>query len=271
MNHVRQLEVIKNWHKLGILNQSQLHRAIHAPVFEWNPAPDGRKLTEEEQVFVKQNIMCGTDGSVPTTSPFDVFRISRDGCFDLWFKYSEERKWVLHRCAYEDDKNPEQWYWNIYAFDAGHRCEYMVWVGGKLLPKEALMNGDKVKPEVREIMQMAMSTLCYFIFETMHPSNCIVKCEPKDQPGRSVEWRLSRTHYLLVNHKQAETMRKQKSALSKHQLVRGAHWRKAHFRKLMAERFKNKRVVPVRKTWVGPTEWEGLDGKIYKVINTNPT
>ena len=67
---------------------------------------------------------------------------------------------------------------------------------------------------------------------------------------------------------QAMQVRDVRRPITDHDIKRAAHWRRAHFRRLHSERFTHKRgqLVPVSEAWVGPEEWIGLDGKIYKVF-----
>lgn len=114
--------------------------------------------------------------------------------------------------------------------------------------------------------------LSYFLFEIMLPGNTVLRIEPaQGSTPRSAEWRLARTHYVIVNRKQAEQCREKRTVPTARQIVLAAHWRRAHFRLLRSEKFTHKRgqLIPVSQAWVGPEEWTGLDGKIYKVLNLN--
>lgn len=267
MNQTRQDERLKWLHKKGALESSHLFAALNAPVFEWNPGPDPRKLTDEEFEFVKQNIET-SNTNIPTVSPFPCFRISRKDCFDQWFHYPAERKWMLIRCAYETkDTGPEQIFVNIYSMDAGHRCEYRSWHKETEITSKLTVNG-KIRPEVREAMLLCVNTLSYFLFELMLPGNAVLKVEPKPEKNKVSSWHLARTHYLIITRKQAKECQQHRRHPTDHEIVLAAHYRRAHFRKLMSEKFTYQRgkLIPVRQAWVGPKEWEGLDGKIYKLI-----
>lgn len=267
MNQVRQVEKLRELHRRGILEEGHYHAALHAPVFEWMPPEGAREMTAEESEFVRQNIETGSS-NVPTVAPFDCFRVSMRHAFDLWFRYPQQRRWLLFRVAYADERGPEQWCVNIYGWDAGDQCQYRLWDDGKLVGLDRLADSTgKPLATVREAMQRMTRTLSYFLFETMLPGNTVLKVEPPARPGKSVEWRLARTHYLVLNRKQAEACQRRQSAPTAHDLKRAAHWRRAHFRRLASDKFKRRgALVPVRQAWVGPTEWLGLDGKIYKVL-----
>lgn len=271
MNLLRQQEKLKEWRKIGLMEESHYHAAIHAPVFEWEPMEKIHYLTPEESEFINTHIAV-SDSLVPTVAPFDCFRISMKGHFDQWFRYPGHRKWILMRCAYAEEKTgPEQWYANIYAMDAGGRSEYRAWRDGKHITPMLLKLAEKENHEFVKLMRSLVEMLSYFLLTIMLPGNTVLKVEPTPKPGKSVEWRLARTHYLILNRKQAEQCRDRKSTPSEAQLVRAAHWRRAHFRRLVAARYKTKRLVPVKQAWVGPEEWIGLDGKVYKVVNLPAT
>lgn len=265
MNLLRQQEKLKEWRKIGLMEESHYHAAMHAPVFEWRPLQNEHHVTPEENEFINANIATA-DSQVPTVAPFNCFRISMKGHFDQCFMFPEERKWLLIRCAYADEHGPEQWYANIYSWDLGTKFEYRIWREGKNVTSLVLRATEAEKKEFTELMRSLVQVLSYFLLTIMLPGNTVLKVEPKPKPGKSVEWRLARTHYLILNRKQAEHCRDRKSTPSEAQLVRAAHWRRAHFRRLVAARYKTKRLVPVRQAWVGPEAWIGLDGKVYKVV-----
>lgn len=122
----------------------------------------------------------------------------------------------------------------------------------------------------REISMNAMSSLLMLCYDVMSPANTVLRVSPGKQ-GKSVEWTLSHTHYLILNRKQAESIRSRKSEVTEHDIKRAAHWRRAHLRRLSSDKFKHKKgsLIMVRQAWVGPDEWAGTDGKIYKVVQHN--
>ena len=108
-----------------------------------------------------------------------------------------------------------------------------------------------------------------FLFDIEYPGNVVLKVGPAAKPGKSVEWRLARTHYCILRRGDARACRREAIGPREEQTARAAHWRKAHFRRLRSEVFTQKRgqLVAVRHAWVGPKEWEGKDGKVYRVVN----
>lgn len=274
MNLIRQHAKLKEMWPIMTLPSHRLHQALQCPVFEWNPAPEGRQLSIVEQEFVQQHITTGpTD--MPTVAPFPCFRIAREDCFDQWF--FDGKQWLLVRCVYPDaNDTSEQWFANFYGVNLNDTCAYRGWRNGRDVTR-LMMEGGKwnhgdhgePKAEVRHLMRQMVNTLSYFIFETMLPGNVVLKVSPAPRPSKPVAWHLARTHYLILNHKQAESCRDHRSAPTAQQLVRAAHWRRAHIRRLSSPKFIHKtgQTVRVKRAWVGPDEWIGLDKKIYKVIN----
>jgi hypothetical protein len=107
------------------------------------------------------------------------------------------------------------------------------------------------------------------VFDIMNPANIVLRVEPKSE-GRSVEWVKSRTHYCILNKAHALRCSMGKRGPSDLEIERSAHWRRAHMRRLMSDKFTHKKgqLVFIKQSWVGPEEWEGSDRKIYRVINT---
>lgn len=279
MNLIRQRDKLKEMHRAGALNSAILHRALQSPVFEWDGAKGVIVLENDKAEFLRESVL-GSNG-MPKVAPFDCFRIARKSCFDQWYKKGEE--WTLVRCSYADPNKtlttsddaerltvPE--HWSMAFFDARGRdgkAAFIGWINGKPVAHEALFNKDgTVRSEIKTIVGGMIDTLSYFMFETFWPGNTILRIEPPRQPGRSVEWRLARTHWVVLNRHQAQRCMTERRGPTDEEIVRAAHWRRAHLRRLKSERFKPElrgKLVPVKKAWVGPLEWEGLDGKVYKV------
>lgn len=268
MNQVRQQEKLREIHKLGFLDTPFFHAALHAPLFEWDSWDEVRMLTPDEIEFVQTKILTGPTNA-PTVAPFDCFRISMRDHFDLWFRYPELQVWALLRVIYATQEHPEQWFANNYSWSTEGQTAYSVWQNGVCCTANLNDASGKVRPEARRIMQDCLHLLTYFLFQIMQPANTVMKVSPPQRPGKSVEWHLARTHYLVLNRKQAQACQQRKSGMTDREVARAAHWRRAHFRRLHSEKFKRKgEIVPVRHAWVGPTEWQGLDGKIYKVLES---
>lgn len=121
---------------------------------------------------------------------------------------------------------------------------------------------------VRDVCNMPRDILFRFIVDVHAANHAVVSACPAKQ-GKSVEWVQSRTHYLILTRKQAQLCQQTKRGPTAHEIKRSAHARRAHFRVLRAARFKNKlgQRVRVKSCWVGPVEWAGADGKVYKIHN----
>lgn len=128
---------------------------------------------------------------------------------------------------------------------------------------------ESKRETMAEIAANTRGAILRLIFDTLNPANAVIRVEPS-QTGKSIHWRRARTHYCIINKSQAQKCQLGKRGPTDHELIRAAHWRRAHMRRLMSDRFKHKQgqLVFVRQSWVGPEEWIGTDKKIYKVINT---
>jgi hypothetical protein len=268
MNLVNQREKLKEIHKAGLLHTSFLHEALNAPVFVWSIG-DRTKFTEQEKSFVNEFIATG-DSLVPNISPYNCFRISMEVGFIQWFFSPDKDKWFMLGVDYRNSvgSNPELWTMNIYPSMAGAQCEYRVFADGRCVSEKLNGPDGKVRPDVSKMMHSYVSWLCLFLCDLDMPGNVVLKVSPPSQ-GKTVEWRLAREHYLIINKKQASLCRDRKSGPSNSQIIRSAHARIAHFRVLKSPVFKHKhgQKIRVKEAWVGPDEWIGLDKKIYKVMH----
>ncbi len=260
------------------LSARLLHAALQSPVFLWSPAEQGRTLTESEQQFVNEFITPGAHG-LPVVAPFPAFRISRPECFDQWFFFANP-SWRLVRCLPADGRGPEQWQINDYGMRIGGNSgeptlhnRYRIFINGRdrsdLLPRTP--DGRPTAAVTQQMGTAPLLTLSYFLFELFLPGSITLRVSPPPKPGKSIEWQLARTHYVVLTRRQAEHCRATRAAPTAQQLQRAAHWRRAHLRRLRSARFTHKQgqLVRVAQAWVGPEEWVGLDRKIYRVVNLN--
>jgi len=289
MNLVRQREKLKEAHRRGILTAKQLFAALNAPVFICQPPQ--KSMTIEEAMalavpkpedrakamqFLHQHVMCWPqelidrpDSSVvtatPSFSPFPCFRISLPNEFRQWF-HTADRTWTVFRHKDANDVRPERWYLCRYAEDA-RDCSWLLWEGERQIEVPDPAKHSLLDRTVGDYAA-TVGHLQRFLFEVLYPGTVLLRVGPSGGASRSVEWRLARTHYLLLTQRDAKACRERRHNPSAHQLARAAHWRMAHVRRLLSERYTHKRgmIVPVKEAWVGPKEWTGLDGKIYKVI-----
>lgn len=272
MNLMNQRLDLQNLYEYGVITATMLKSSLRGPVFVCSNkhAP----LSNEEKEWVAKHVMHdgeSSKGCFPRVVPFDVFRT-----------------------YYPSDKSYAQWWFNM---EDGHAIG-VLYGGDQRIPEEKKIKNVHFKwginrnsPEVRTniwfeykpasyqkemlpstqgVFNATMRDLVVFLFDIMSNVSTVIKVTD-NQPGRSVQWRLNREHYLVLNHHQAQTMQKNRRGVTDKDIVRGAHWRRAHLRRLNSDKFKNKKglLVPVRKAWVGPIEWKGHDGKIYKVSELN--
>lgn len=127
------------------------------------------------------------------------------------------------------------------------------------------------KAALQEISAGSRNVLLKVLFDLMNPANVVLRVMP-NQTGRSVQWVQARTHYTIINKSQAQRCLIEKRGPTDHEIDRAAHWRRAHMRRLMSDKFTHKKgqLVFVKQSWVGPEEWEGTDRKVYKVTHIKP-
>jgi hypothetical protein len=265
MNLIRQRERLKAIHKAGLLHTEFLHLALNSPVFEWDLS--GREsFTPEQKNFINEFIATG-DSAVPTVSPYHCFRLSMKDGFMQWFFAPDKDQWFVIKL--DDDHHisgHELWTLNLYQVKAGGNNEYRLFCDGKDVSRKLIDADGRINQWAKEAMRSMVSWLSLFLCDLDMPGNVVLKVSPESK-GKSVEWRLAREHYLIINKKQAAMCRDNKRGPSEAQIQRSAHSRIAHFRVLRSEKFTHKRGqrIRVREAWVGPEEWVGLDKKIYKV------
>ncbi|OQC26017.1 MAG: hypothetical protein BWX68_01089 [Verrucomicrobia bacterium ADurb.Bin063] len=286
MNIVNQREIIKRMGEAGLLAPERLRELVAAPVFVWPLPEKTRERSAEEMEFIKTVVLePGTE--MPRLLPFPAFRVATQLGFDLWWhrgtraltcvryiapggKYSAGLKAgavTLHEYRW---KRPES------AAEGGNaRGERLegrlaAWVDWKRVDEEAMGRSHREDDKgFRAVFLDPLHDLQSFLFDIEYPGNVVLGVGPAEKPGKSVEWRQARTHYCILRRGDARACRREATGPSEEQTARAAHWRKAHFRRLRSEVFTQKRgqLVAVRHAWVGPREWEGEDGKVYRVVN----
>lgn len=274
MNIVRIREKAKEMHRTdNFIDAELLHLLLHAPLFVY---PDRKEpLNPQEVAWFQENIGGGENHQIPVKLPFDAFILAtkiggQSGTIyvvkkNKTYKTTDGlREVMLNIIGCFNEGRDEAWWRGGYTgtLKNGMICE--LFLNGK--SKE--IKTDKGLAAAKHNMNLIGQTVQQFAFDVMSSFSTVLKCSPKPTQGKSVEWHLSRTHYCIVARKQAEEFRASKRGPSNGEIIRAAGWRRAHFRTLSSLRFTHKRgmQVPVRQAWVGPSEWEGLDGKIYKVM-----
>lgn len=116
----------------------------------------------------------------------------------------------------------------------------------------------------------ARHVLFSFFASLLNPHLHLATVRP-DKQGKSVEWMRQRTHFVFIHksHQANQVGFLGKADISEKQIQRMAHSRRAHFRVLRHPKYKNKigQIIHVRSCWVGPKEWQGNSGQIYRIVD----
>ncbi|MEI8040385.1 MAG: hypothetical protein WCL11_03180 [Verrucomicrobiota bacterium] len=286
MNIINQRELIKRMAEAGALLPKGLVPALGAPVFVWPLPKEARRRSEEEIEYIKTVVLePGTE--VPRVVPFPMFRVATQVGFDVWWRAGKLAFTCLRYLAPGTPWSPDpksevlmahEYWWKAAEPGAdggkgrGGRLEGHVgaWVDWKRVDDERMAASRRDDEKgFMDLFLEPLKELQAFLFDIEYPGNVVLKVGPAAKPGKSVEWRLARTHYCILRRGDARACRREATGPSEEQTARAAHWRKAHFRRLRSEVFTQKRgqLVAVRHAWVGPKEWEGKDGKVYRVVN----
>lgn len=274
MNLMNQRRDLQNSYDLEMISKDQLQTAMTTPVFICGSSETYDKFTDVEYEWISKNVMYNnhdSKGFFPRIVPFECFRIVTDNhrSYTQWWFDSEAEAAI---CFYHPDKSIldsltrndiTTVHFSFYISRNVNTSVGRVWIDNKPVTSKEL---DATENTLNGVLHGIERDLVRFLFEIMSNSSTVLKVTD-DQPGRSIQWHLNREHYVLINNHQAQIMQKKKRGIMKQDLIRGAHWRRSHLRRLMSDKFKHKKglLVKVKKTWVGPLEWKGHDGKIYKV------
>lgn len=278
----KQHERIYDLHSAGVITSKGVKRFVEMPAFHYSMNAVLRGDSVEDNDVLKHVWMSCS----PVHFPFPEFTL-----FDKWYLMAcmqhHDNEWLVVidtdvvmkcDCGMQFDANPKGAYrLQIHECECGgEKCSGFSGTWWKLHFESKLHNlpgGHDGKPmeeqAIKTVAQLIMDAFKHFLIDAMHPANTIVKIGPAKKEGDNVKWRLAHTHYVILNQKQARLCQSKSRGPSDQQLIRAAHWRRAHFRRLSSGRFINKRgaLVPVRHAWVGPKEWTGMDQKTYKVID----
>lgn len=275
MNLMRQRDEISAMEKARLIKPTLVQIALEAPVFQWWCGERSLTPGSPEHQFMVDNILElipvkseGPDkpaGEVgwPRITPFEHFRISfldeDRPDFDQWIFSGDQ--FVCIRCDTRIKRGTKLW--QVQIGEKGN-ASVQIWNRVNEVPRDI---PDEHREIVAEYAAQPMVSLAFFLFDIYSGATNVIKVSP-DEPKRSVQWRKAREHYLVLHHKQTKELQRTGRPANDGDLIRSAHWRRAHLRRLSSGRFVNKRglYVPVRKAWVGPEEWRGKDGKIYTVV-----
>ncbi|MDE2103517.1 MAG: hypothetical protein KGL39_40125 [Patescibacteria group bacterium] len=272
MNPVRIRDFVKELHQRRVFSAAQCHAFLHAPLFIYPPRQEN--FTPDEMAWFKANLGGGEDLQVPVKLPYDRLILSNPAADEIYFVTSgphtvagicngvtEHRDAILSVLYCTTYDRHAAWLMSSYNGAIANGVMCMAWRDGKSFVPSKTDN-------LAGIAALGRSVVAQFAFDVMSHFSTVVKVSPPDTPGKSVEWKLARTHYCLIARKQAMLCRDNRRGPNQEEITRAAHWRRAHFRQLSNPRYIHKRglLVPVKQAWIGPEEWIGLDGKIYKVM-----
>ncbi len=300
MNLIRQRDDLKAACKAGAISQKQLEMALSSPVFQWWTGDKlGQVMSDTELEFIKANLMeevpitlgDGQKGNTlwPLITPYECFRISNMDVeiYEQWWCHNE--RYTVFHCELHPTRKEKVWTLSAKSRHFMNGWGFGLWMDEVYAETDEndLMSPDReheVKLKIggrsynitRGQLSMfsgdCVRRLSWFLFDIYGSGNTVVKVSPKPDVTKSVQWRQAREHYLVLRREHVEKLREHKGSVSDEEIVRAAHWRRAHLRRLSSGKFVNKRglLVRVKKAWVGPTEWEGNDGKVYTVVGMEP-
>jgi hypothetical protein len=288
MNPLRFRDKLKQLPKDRIIKPQTLAIILDAPVFMLGSiAP----LTDMEIEWCEQHVLDDTK-RVPKSLPFPVFSIlygmpsyQAEGITDctltVWgTPYSYAMAHDFNTRTDAGETKAKLGLWGTMKV-GGHECVFLAGFTGEQSrgmcinvfqdgteATERTMSTEKGADAAADVAHGMRSVMLRAVFDIMNPSNVVMSVTPK-QTGRSVQWVKAHTHYCIINKQHATRCQRDKRGPTDVEIERGAHWRRAHMRRLMSDKFTHKKgqLVFVKHTWVGPTEWEGLDNKVYKVVN----
>jgi len=269
MNTIHIRDQAKRMHAAKCFASRSLHALLHAPIFIYPARKE--PLTADEQAWFKANLGGGEGNQVPVHLPYPEFILSLPDDDQTLFVFGGKHEvnsslgtrtaLLTIFCCFQNDGH-ECWMQTSYTGSIKNGVIVLLWRDGKSFPPPA----DKAL--LADSINLPRGHVNQFAFDVMSHFSTVVQVAPPAAPGKSVEWRLARTHYCILARKQAVACRDTQRGPSQAEIVRSAGWRRSHFRILSSPKFIHKQGqrVPVKQAWVGPKEWLGLDGKIYKVM-----
>jgi len=248
----------------SILKADEHKMAVESPVFIWEG--NCSVLSDDEKRWMIESQLVGRHSRMPTHGPFQCFRVAHQRGFVQC--YSQPGVWYLYDYGTAGHGNKAEFVLcSIVPVNNEVPIFSELFVNWKRA--DAGLASESLQHAVEKSANQSRGYIFHFIARVMLPGSVVVRVGPMP-PGepKPVAWHLARTHYLVLNSRQASLCRKAGRGPSELQISRAAHWRRAHFRRLNSPMFKSKRgvLIPVRHAWVGPKEWRGRDGKVYHLV-----
>lgn len=252
-----------------------LARVLVSPVFLFELDSVG-ELSQAENDFIAQHVT-QENGVFPKWVPFPIFRLCFRVGFDQWW-FGTNGKSMVWRFLYENNDGPSVIFLSQFDERPNANNSLHIFHDFKPVSDEALKHAEVVSSKgtkspmtdeqtLKNVMWSPMNQLRDFLFTLQSSAFTTLKVEPPEKQGKTVHWRLARTHYCILKHEDAQASQKRLTGPTEHEINRAAHWRRAHLRRLMSDKFTHKKgtIIQIKHAWVGPSEWVGLDKKIYKV------
>ena len=212
MNPISIREELKAMFKLNVINADELHRGLHAPLFL---SHRNTFLTKTEREWCEQN--CMESNHLTPKLPFNdlILHVTHENTpvtYYYWKTINREPPPTVHVVAWIHNENG---YVQVDYTDIDKSDVYVRgWKDGKCVNYDSIDPTAEIRERFGSIAMIPMAVLLAFAFDTMTPKSTILQVKPKDKPGKSVQWTIARTHYLIINHKQAQQCRDTRTVLS---------------------------------------------------------
>jgi hypothetical protein len=200
MNPVRIRQQIASLHKDGLITKEFATELFDAPLFTC----DLGDLEDTEVQWVRDNL-CDR-GFTPRRFPFPSFAAlcAAKGAYGI------DRHLLLVRrtdsatyIGMSETLDRQDVFVEVVFPDDSDEAHGRLWVNKKLRRKETIPAACGYMDGAGNLAFLFPRDLLLEIaFALMNPSNAIIRVEPP-LAGRSVEWRMARTHYLLLTRPQA--------------------------------------------------------------------
>ena len=233
---------------------------------------------ESGQDLPAETIATLRESNLPELMPFDGVRL-----YDRMDDGKRVNEWLLIITKEQDGLDANATLYSVQDKTTGKKTIAPVAEGiafkvhNELAAKRAFFSaGKQVKrDEIRDPKRLdiydnaARHVLFSFFASLLNPHLHLATVRP-DKQGKSVEWMRQRTHFVFI-HKSHQANRvgfSGKADVCEKQIQRMAHSRRAHYRVLRHPKYKNKigQKIHVRSCWVGPKEWQGNSGQIYRIV-----
>lgn len=235
--------------------------ALSSPVFMVE-LPQDLNLSSDALEFLETRVFQEHTGRV-LSAPFPWLRlhVSNESWDDRFFLHDLRTEWPTSYIVFDDQVRKAR-------NDRG-RMIWEGWLDWRPIPSTAMRAfiAHEVQRKGNQFECDHLRPLAWLLALIHLPNSAVLRVGSKTQ-GKSVHWHKSREHWVVLPRRIASAMASNRRSATALELRRAAHWRRAHFRRLMSAAYRHKmgQVVPVKASWVGPHEWTGSDKKTYSVV-----